>query len=331
MSFAYPHQLLWLLPWAALTLLMVLRERGKVGLLRQFARLPMLRQLASEYSPGRAFLSLSLLSLSLLCLVISLARPQWGVRLEKVEREGLDIVFAVDVSRSMNARDYAPDRLSVATRELSELVKGLEGNRMGLVGFAGTALTFCPLTLDEGATRMFLEQMTQNVIPIQGTALGEAIRESLKLYRGGESSSRVLILLTDGEDHDSDPLGAAQEAAKEGVAIYTLGIGEPEGVTLPEYDLNGNEAGTVLDEAGRPVTSKLDEETLRQIADLTGGSYLHVDEGGQATQTLLRELNQLEKKRLESRLAQRRIDRYQIFAGLGLALLFASRLLRRKR
>lgn len=328
--FAEPLQLLWLAPWALLVGVFLWSEKDKRRLLRRFAALPMLRSLAAEYRPARAYTAIALTSLALLALILALARPQWGLKLEKVEREGLDIVFAVDLSRSMYARDYAPDRLSVAKRELAELVRQLEGNRLGLVGFAGNALTFCPLTLDSGATRAFLEQMSQNVMPIQGTAVGEAVRESLKLFRGGESQSRVIVLMTDGEDQGSDPLGAAEEAKKEGVAIYTLGIGKPEGEAIPEYDAHGNEVGVVQNE-GEAVRSKLDEKTLQEMSELTGGRYYHVDEGGEAIQTLLKDLSQVEKKRLESQISQRFIDRYQWFAGAGLALMLLASLLGRPR
>lgn len=321
MRFAEPQQLAWLALWAALVGLFVWREGRKRGLLRQFASHPMLARLASDYSPARAYTRLFLLTLAGTLLILALARPQWGLKLEKVERHGLEVVVAMDLSRSMNATDYQPDRLSVAKRELSVLMKELAGNKLGLVGFAGSALTFCPLTMDEGATGLFLEQMSENMMPVPGTAVGDAVRESLKLFSREHQGARVIILLTDGEDQGSDPLGAAREAAKEGVEIYALGLGNPEGAVLTG----------VASESGAPVVSKLDEKTLQGMAEATGGKYFRLDEGGNGTQELLAALSQVEKKRIDSQMSRRYTERFQIFLGMGLALLLGEQMLRGRR
>jgi Ca-activated chloride channel family protein len=321
MRFADPQQLAWLLLWALLVGLFVWREGRKRGLLRRFASHPMLARLASDYSPVRAYTRLVLLTLAGALLIVALARPQWGLKLEKVERHGLEVVIAMDLSRSMNATDYQPDRLAVAKRELSVLMKELAGNKLGLVGFAGSALTFCPLTMDEGATGLFLEQMSENMMPVPGTAVGDAVRESLKLFSREHQGARVIILLTDGEDQGSDPLGAAREAAKEGVEIYALGLGNPEGAVLTG----------VASESGAPVVSKLDEKTLQGMAEATGGKYFRLDEGGNGTQELLAALSQVEKKRIDSQMSRRYTERFQIFLGMGLALLLGEQMLRGRR
>lgn len=322
MRFAEPHQLAWLVLWGGLTALFVWRELRKRGLLTRFASHPMLARLASDYSPTRAFVRLAFLSLAGLALILALARPQWGLKLEKVEQQGLEVVVAVDLSKSMNATDYAPDRLSVAKRELGVLVKDLAGNKLGLVGFAGSALTFCPLTLDDGATGMFLEQMSENVMPVPGTAIGDAVREASKLFSNeGEDHSKVILLLTDGEDQGSDPIGAARAAAREGIVIYALGLGSTEGTRL-----EGVQSGS-----GEPVVSKLDEKTLKEMCSLTGGEYFHLDEGGNATQDLIAALGQVEKKRIDSQMARRYTERYQGFLGFGLTLLLAEQMLRGRR
>ncbi|MCE7870480.1 VWA domain-containing protein [bacterium CPR1] len=321
MRFAEPQQLAWLALWAVLVGLFVWRESRKRGLLRRFAAHPMLARLACDDSPARAFTRLFLLSLAGALLIVALARPQWGLKLEKVERHGLEVVIAMDLSRSMNATDYQPDRLAVAKRELSVLMKELAGNKLGLVGFAGSALTFCPLTMDEGATGLFLEQMSENMMPVPGTAVGDAVRESLKLFSREHQGARVIILLTDGEDQGSDPLGAAREAAREGVEIYALGLGNPEGAVLTG----------VTSESGAPVVSKLDEKTLQGMAEATGGKYFRLDEGGNGTQDLLVALSQVEKKRIDSQMSRRYTERFQIFLGMGLALLLGEQMLRGRR
>jgi len=331
-NFAQPQQLAWLLALVALAVFLWTRERSKGGLVAQFLAHPMLARLASGYNPRRAYLILTLQLLGLGFLVVALAGPQWGSEVIKVEKEGLDVLYAVDCSRSMLADDPSPSRMAVAQRELGELMKKLQGNRQGLVGFAGAAFIFCPLTLDSGATQLFLEQLNENAIPTQGTSLGEAIRVGLTVFpKDNKKSSKVMILLTDGEDHKSDPIGAARQAAQMGVTIYTVGIGSPEGKEIPERLPDGSIGGVIHDQNGKPVVSKLGEQTLKEIAQLTGGKYLHIGSDSDSLQPIVSSVLAGERKKLESEMRLRYQARFQLFLAAGLSLLALSQLLQIRR
>jgi len=262
-----------------------------------------------------------LLFLAASLMVVALARPQMGTRLETVKRRGIDIIVAIDVSASMLARDIKPSRLEVAKQEVGALLDRLRGDRIGLVAFAGTAFVECPLTLDYGAARMFLDQIEPSLIPRPGTAIGEAIRTALRSFSQQERKYKALILVTDGEDHDTKPLEAAKEAAKQGVRIYTIGVGSTEGEPVPAYDDQGNQIGYKKDREGNVVLSKLDETTLQKIALTTNGKYHHATSAHLELDRIYRELSKLEEKTLLTRRFSQYEDRYQWLALAALAAL----------
>lgn len=330
MHMSHPEQLWWLVAVAAFAAFAARREKVRAALLATFARGPMLARMTSDYSPQRASVKIVLLVAALASLVMALAGPQWGSRMVTVQRQGIDVVVAVDCSSSMNAEDVKPSRLQVARRELGDLVKQLEGNRLGLVGFAGTAFTFCPLTLDISATHLFLEQLDANSMPVPGTSLGDAIRTAMQTFPKNDPNKKVIVLLTDGEDHRSDPLGAAREAAKAGITIHTVGIGNATGEPIPERNENGS--GYVRDSDGKVVMSRLDETTLKEIARLTGGLYTHVDgTTSEALAPVVTAVNGSEKRNLAETLQRRHLERFQIFVALGLALLVLERMISTRR
>lgn len=327
MHFARPEQLWWLLAVVALALFAARRERARASLLASFAGAPMLARLAADYSARRAAVKTGLVMAALASLVVALAGPQWGSRMVTVERQGVDVMLAVDCSTSMNAQDVKPSRLDVARRELGDLVKQLEGNRLGLVGFAGTAFTFCPLTLDMSATHLFLDQLDANAMPIPGTALGDAIRVSVQSFPKDDPNKKVVVLLTDGEDHRSDPIDAAREAAKQGITIHTVGIGNPNGEPIPEREDSGR-GGYVRDSSGKVVMSRLDDATLKEIAKTTGGQYVHVD--GTSTDALapvVSAISGAEKRKLEETLQRRYVERFQWFVLAALMLIGIERMI----
>nr|MBC8282908.1 VWA domain-containing protein [Nitrospinota bacterium] len=211
------------------------------------------------------------LSFTLLFLLLALTRPQWGYQWEDIQQEGVDIIIALDVSRSMLAEDIKPNRLERAKRKISDLLNMMKGDRVGLVAFAGTSFVQCPLTLDYSAARIFLNAIDTDLIPIQGTALGDALRKSIKAFRTEEKKSKAIILITDGEDQTGQALEAAKEAKEAGVKVFTIGIGKEIGAPLP----NPNQAGGFLkNDKGEVILTKLDETTLQQISLQTGGSYV---------------------------------------------------------
>lgn len=326
MRFAHPEQLLWLLAWLAMVLFLVQRNRARAAMAQAFARLPMLRRLLEGREPGRTALRLGLVLLGAALGVLALAGPRWGLRPERVESRGTDVMFAVDVSTSMGARDYSPDRMEAARRELRELARLLAGNPMGLVAFAGSAFPFSPLTTDSGATDLFLDNLDLGSVPIPGTAIGDALRTALERIPTGDTGGYI-VLLTDGEDHHSQPLEAARACASRGVRVIALGIGTPEGEAVPEVDAEGRPAGELLDEEGKPVRSRLDEETLREVARITEGAYFRVQPGSDAAEGAAAAIRQGQTRALDSRDENRLRERFQVFLALGLGLVLAGRLI----
>lgn len=322
MNLAHPLQLLWLVPLTLLGAYLILAERKKRRVLHQFLQSPMLSRLVAGYRPRRALLVLVLRLAALMILVFALAAPEWGAAMIRVEHKGIDVIFAVDCSKSMQAQDLRPNRLGAAKRQLSNLMQQLKGNRFGLIGFAGAPFPFCPLTLDAGATRMFLQQIDQQAVQVPGTAIGDAVRLALRMFPKKDPASKAIVLITDGEDHHSHPLGAARQAASQGVTIYTVGIGTPQGVPIP---IAGG--GYLRDDAGKVVLSKLHPGTLEQMARITGGLYVHADNGLDTLQPIVDAIGGMERKKLESQLVLRYQQRYQLFVALGLALLVLAQML----
>ena len=266
-----------------------------------------------------------LLWLSALALAIALTRPQWGLLEQVVDQNGLDIVIAIDLSSSMRAADLAPSRIENARQELAFLVNELKGNRIGLVGFAGSAFLFCPLTLDTAATELFLDEMTIEAVPVPGTALGDAINVSLETFnleKDNTSGTKVILLLTDGEDHESRPLEMAKKAAEAGVIIDIVGIGTPEGAEIPSPV-----GGFVKDTTGRVVRSKLDGTVLKEMAGLTKGMFLRLDSSSDSLDTYIKKLRRRQTRQFGKTTEVLREERFPFFVALSglfflLSLLF---------
>jgi Ca-activated chloride channel family protein len=273
MRFEHP-QILWLLLviLPALALFFWLANRARQQRLEQFVQARLLPALTVGISPVRRKIRFALLIAAAALLVVVLARPQRGFDLQEVEQRGLDIVVAVDTSKSMLATDIAPDRLTRARLAALELMQKAGTDRMGLVAFAGSAFLECPLTVDNTAFQQCVQALDVHSISQGGTAIAEAIRTALTAFKE-DSRHKVLVLLTDGEDNDDGALEAAQEAAKAGLKIFTVGIGTPAGDILRVTEANGD-SDYVRDGQGNVVKSHLNEALLQQIATVSGGFYL---------------------------------------------------------
>ena len=306
--------------WGVLLLIVffVLVYRHKEALLQRFGHLELIKRILPGYDKRRVVWKNIFFILAYIFLVIALADPQIGTKLEQVKRKGVDIIIALDVSNSMKAEDIKPNRLEKAKHEIAQFIDLLKGDRIGLIAFAGMAHLVCPLTLDYGAAKLFLQMMDTDLIPVQGTAIGDAIKVARKAFVQKERKHKVLILITDGEDHEGDPVKEAKEAAKEGIVIYTIGIGSSQGVPIPVYDQNGNEVGFMKDRNGNVVTTKLDMTTLQKIAFVTNGKYYMATSGQSELKKIYDEINKMEKKELSARKFSQYEDRYQIFALIGL-------------
>lgn len=311
MRFAEPYNFLLLvgvLLLAGFTFWAIARKKKLLDL---FGDLPLLLKNAPyiSFARQRTKAILVLLGLSLVC--IALARLQFGTHLENVKREGIDVVIAIDLSNSMLAQDMKPNRLEKAKQEIRGIVDRLAGDRIGLVAFAGEAFVQCPLTLDYAAARMLLSIMDENTVSVQGTSLSSAIETAQKAFTQLEKKHKVLLLLTDGEDHEGEAVEAAARARQDGIKIYTVGIGDPAGEPIPIFDRTGNQVGFKKDSQGEVIVSKLDEATLQRISLETGGKYYHATAGELELDRIFEEISQMEKKELEGTLRTVYDDRYQ--------------------
>ncbi len=321
LRFQYPYLLNGLWGVFLLIAFFVFVFRQKEALLKRLGHLEMIKKMLPGFRKKRVMAKSILFIVAYIFLVIAAADPQIGTKLEEVKREGLDIIVALDVSMSMKAEDIAPNRLEKAKHEISKLIDILHGDRIGLIAFAGMAHVQCPLTLDYSAAKLFLRMMDTNLIPVRGTAIGDAIRKAIKAFSRKEHKYKVLILITDGEDQGSDPVEAAKEAAKEGIVIYTIGLGSLQGVPIPLFDRNGNPAGFKKDRNGNVVTTKLDVATLQKIAYLTNGKYYISSNGETELKKIYADVNKMEKKQLSSHKFSQYEDRFQIFIILALIVL----------
>jgi len=270
----------------------------------------------------------------ILLTIGALARPQWGARLTRIEQKGVDIVIAMDTSKSMLAQDIKPSRLEKAKYELEKLLDILQGDRIGIVCFAGTAFTLSPLTLDYSAARLFLQSISTEVVPEPGTCLADAVKASAENFNPNERKYKVILLLTDGEDHckelGMDPVKAAEEAKEQGAVIYTIGIGSSEGGPIPLTGENGA-LEYKRDVSGERVLSRLDEDALKQVALATGGKYYHSVAGELEVEKIYDEIRQMERKKFGEQVQVEYEDRFQYFLAAAMALFFASALIPEKK
>lgn len=318
--------LLLLIP--ALIVFFVLVFRWKRRALSRFGNLLLLEQLTPTYSHKRRAWKIVLALAALLFMILALARPQLGTALEEVKRKGVDVIVAIDVSESMNAQDIAPSRLAKARHEVSSLIDKLEGDRIGLIAFAGEAFVQCPLTLDYGAAKIFLDVLGPGLIPTPGTDVAKAIQAAMKSFESTERQYKVLVLITDGEHHGEDVMPAAEEAEREGVVIYTVGIGSAQGVPIPVEAQGGGFKKSSRDEV---VITKLDELTLEKIALQTGGKYYRASSSEAELDRIYDDISGMEKKELASLKFSQFEERFQFVLALAFVLLLIELLISERR
>ena len=321
--FANP-QYLWLLVvlplFAALFWLAAHRRRKR---LERFGHPAILKELTPEVSTGRVTLRFILFSLALLCLILAAARPQFGSKLREEKTRGIEMMLTVDVSNSMLAEDFEPNRLERTKYAIGKLFEGLHQDRVGLITFAGEPKVQLPITSDYRMARAFARRIDPSQIPVQGTAIGKALEQALLSFSGQteESRSRVIVLITDGENHEDDARAAAQRAAQQGMRSYTIGIGTPEGAPI---QIGGE---FIKDERGEMVVSKLNEQMLMQIAEATGGAYVRATKQDIGLDEVVREINSMEQSELSTVRFEEYNEQYQYLLIAALVLLLAEFLL----
>lgn len=314
--------LLWLVP--ALGALFLWSARRKRKAVAAFGDEGLMAKLAQSTSPVRDRLKSGFLLASVFFLVLALARPQWGDRTEQVVRTGVDVFIALDTSLSMDATDVAPSRLEKARHVAGSLIERLQGNRVGLIVFAGSAFVQCPLTLDEGAARIFLDSVSTGAVAETGTNVASAIEAARRGFVSNESKYKVVVLLTDGEQHEGDPLSVAEEARAEGVVIHTVGVGTAAGDPIPIRNARGEITDYKRDEAGQPVLSRLDEDSLARIALATGGEYFRASDEQTEVEEIADLVASMESKELSAQLFTRYEERYYWPLGFAVAFLIAE-------
>ena len=311
--------LLLLLPIVACIFLFNMYWKRKKQL--EFGDLEMVKKLSPERSVFKPVLKISILLLALAFLIIGLVNPKIGTKMETVKREGIDIVFAVDVSKSMLAEDVAPNRLDKSKQLVSQIINSLGNDRIGIVAYAGSAFPVLPITSDYSVAKMFLQSMSPDMVSSQGTSLDEAIRLSAKYFDEKSKTSKLLILISDGEDHSEGASLAAEEANKIGMKIITVGVGTEKGGTIPLKE-NGVVRSYQKDQNGETVITKLNQEGLKTIAKATKGGYVYGGNTKEVLEYIKNALNNIQKTEFESTQMADFQSQFQWFIGIAFLLLF---------
>jgi len=316
--FEHPDYLYALAIIPVVLVLFVLAQMARRRAIRRLGDADLVAQMMPKASKYKHPLKAGLFLLGLAFLVVGWANPQWGTKKEKVKVKSVDVYIALDVSQSMLAEDIAPNRLERAKRFASELVEQLKGNRIGLIVFAGNAYLQMPLTTDYAAAQLFLKTANTEMVPTQGTAIGEAIKLARKSMDDADKSHKALLIITDGESHDEGATEAAEAAHEAGLLIFTIGVGTPQGSKIPVF-YNG-QRGFKVDENGQEVVTRLNEAMLADLAKSGGGTYFNISAGDQVIGALQSHIEQLEKKEREMRSFEDYESYFQYFIGLALLL-----------
>ena len=323
--FASPR-FLWLLLLVPLIpvvygILRALRRRR----IRRFGDEALVRSLMPSWSGAKGWIRIILWDLAFLCFVIGIARPQMGAKLKEHEAKGAEIMICLDVSNSMLSQDYSPSRLDRAKLAISRVVDKLQGDRIGLIIFAGTSFVQLPITTDYVSAKMFLGNIDTGSVPVQGTAIGDAILTAAKSFSAQSEKSRAIIVITDGENHEDDAVDAARQAAELGIKIYTVGVGSLRGQPIP---VNGE---LLKDKDGNIVVSRLDEATLKQIADEGHGAYVHAGNEEFGLNPIIDDIKKMEAEKYNSIVFEEYDELFMYFFAAALALLVLEMLIGERR
>ncbi len=319
--FAHPDYLYLLLLVPVLVGMFILVAASRKRSRARFSSEIMFIRLAENHSRGKIVFKSLLLILAGIALPIALANPQVGTRIEDVTQEGVDLFIALDVSRSMLAEDVKPNRLEKAKYEIHNLVNRLSGDRIGLIVFSGEAYTQFPLTVDYSAADMFLDVVNVESVPTPGTAVGSSIGQALKSFDFENPSTKVLVIITDGENNFGDVLEQAKEAAGKGVLIYTIGMGSPAGAPIPVYDEGGKQVDFKRDRSGNVVLTKLDEASLQEIASSGKGKYFRATNSQDELDAIYKEINALQKHEMGAKTFTEFDDKFQYFLFIAFIVL----------
>ena len=313
-NFAQAQYLFLILLIPVFFLLQALVFRLRTRRIRKFGDEELVRQLMPSYSKSKVWVRLVLFSIGFFFFVIGLSRPQIGAKLREHETKGAEIMIVLDVSNSMLAEDYSPNRLERAKLAISRLVDKLRDDRIGLVVFAGNSFMQLPITTDYVSAKMFMGSISTESVPIQGTAIGEAINTAMRSFSAQSEKSRAIIVITDGENHEDDPVAAAAQAAELGVRVFTIGVGSPEGKPIP---MDGE---LLKDKDGNIVVTRLDESVLQEVADAGNGLYVRAGNSEFGLNPIIDDIRKMEDEKYSSIVFEEYDEQFMYF--MGIALLF---------
>ena len=318
--------LLVLIPIIILGFIFYVRWRKKA--IAEFGHPSLVNKLMPMTSEFKHRFKFILFAIAIGSLIMGITNPQIGSKMEEVKREGVDLMIAIDLSNSMLAEDLQPNRLMRAKQSISKLIDRLDGDRIGLIVFAGDAYVQLPITTDYSAAKLFLSTINTSIVPTQGTAIGKAIELSIKSFDLNNDQNKAIVVITDGENHEDDAIEKAKEAQELGIFVHTIGMGSAEGGPIPIKNRYGTITSYQKDREGNTIITNLNEEMLKQIAQSGGGSYIRANSTQSGLNALFKEINKMEKKEIGSKVFTDYKDRFQWFIGLAIILLIIETLMK---
>lgn len=312
LNFANPQYLLliFLIPVFFLLYALVLKLRRRR--IRKFGDEKLVSQLMPSYAKGKAWVRLVIFSIGFLFFAVGLSRPQIGAKLKEHETKGAEIMIVLDVSNSMLAEDYSPNRLERAKLAISRLVDKLRDDRIGLIVFAGNSFVQLPVTTDYVSAKMFLNSISTDSVPVQGTAIGDALNTAMRSFSAQSEKSRAIIIITDGENHEDDPVAVAKQAAEMGVRVFAIGVGSPEGKPIPV------EGGLLKDKDGEIVVTRLDEDVLKEIAAEGNGVYVRAGNNEFGLNPIIEDIRKMNDEKYNSIVFEEFDEQFMYFLGIAL-------------
>lgn len=322
MIFAEPKYLMLLLLIPVFFVIQALVLKFRAKRIRRFGHQALVEKLMPSYSKAKVWLRLSLFAIAFMFFILGISRPQMGAILKEHKTRGAEVMVVLDVSNSMLAQDYSPNRLERAKLAISRMVDKLRDDRIGLIVFAGNSFVQLPITTDYVSAKMFLSSISTESVPIQGTAMGEAISTALRSFSAQSDKSRAIIVITDGENHEDDPVAAARQAAELGVRVFTIGVGSPQGTMIPMGD------GQYLeDRDGNPVVTRLDDKVLQEVAEAGKGLYVHAGNREFGLDPVIEEISRMDDEEYNSIVFEEYDELYMYFLAVAFFFLVLEMLI----
>lgn len=292
--------------------------------LQKIGNVDLIKRLMPDRNEKKSLIKFIVFNVILFFLIIALAQPQMGTKMEKVQRKGIDVMIALDVSKSMLSQDVAPSRLEKSKLLIQTLLKKLDGDRVGLVVFAGNAYLQMPLTVDYSSLMLYLRSVNTNSVPTQGTIITDALDQSENAFNATDKKHKAIIVITDGEDHEENAIDKAEELASDGTKIFTVGVGTPNGGTIPIYNESGNKVDEKRDENGQPIISKMNPNMLQALAKAGNGNYYVLDNSKQVSDFISKDIAKIETKTINDKVFTDFVEQFQYFLVFALLLLITD-------